>query len=88
MTNRSRIICYALIRVCVPGIHSECQQQTKEFNFDDLCASKVVALAVSNCKDSQYFAIFHLIAPTSQVTVGHFFKPGILIETALKNSSL
>ena len=63
-----------LFRVCVPGIYSDYQQQTKDSNFDDLCTPKVVAMATSSRKDSQHFAIFHLLEAISRVTVGKIFS--------------
>ena len=33
---------------------------TKESYFDDLCPSKVVAIATSSRKDNQHFALFDL----------------------------
>lgn len=75
------------VRVCVPGIYSDYQQQIKDSNFDELYTPKVVAMATTRRKNNQNFTILHLFKAISQVNVGNFFfKLGILTDTALKNS--
>ena len=59
-----------MFSICVPGICSEYQQQTKNFNFDELSASMVVAMTTCIRKDGQHFAIFQLFTAISRVTAG------------------
>ena len=49
-------------------------RMNKDSYFDDLCPSKVVAMATSSRNDSQHIAVFDLFEAIFQVTVGIFIS--------------
>ena len=51
--------------VNVHDIYSDYQQQNKDSNCDNLGTPKEAAMATSSRKDSQHFAIFHLLEAIS-----------------------